>query len=400
MNLVINLLIYLSILRLIYYPFFGPQSVIASAIASILLSVILATNFQIDKSKLIIIFYSLLLFVLNLFSPIGSLNDKFIGFFETVTPFLVLGSVSSSKFLNYLRNNINFFKNSLIFLILILLTGHLIEFLGVPLPKITETPLTTELGKQFLLTNRIASFVGGSGPYSLSLTYLLISLQILNPKSFFWIFLLGLTALFFSFSRLGLFIFLIFNFTIFIIEFFKSINFKNGLINKSKLYNLVVFSFLILLGIQFEFGEQIIVLFNRTVDGLSFEDQGNIDRLQRFLYLVTDFKQDNIMNILIGDGTGITARATGAPQGESQIGKIFVEWGFLGISLIIVWLLELVGILKFKFDQILIKINSSKLALFVTIFANLFFIQAFTSSPIFVSMVFPLIAINYQEILK
>ena len=130
------------------------------------------------------------------------------------------------------------------------------------------------------------------------------------------------------------------------------------------------------------------------------EDKGNINRLQRFYYLINDFKEDNIMNILIGDGTGKTARTVGAPQGESQIGKIYVEWGFLGISLILVWLLELVGILKFKFDQVLIKSNGLKFALFIALFANLLFIQAFTSSPIFVSMVFPLIAINYQEILK
>jgi len=254
---------------------------------------------------------------------------------------------------------------------------------------------------QFAFRQRITSFVGSPGPYSLSLTYLLISLQILKPKIFFPIFILGFIFQLFSFSRLGLAIFIIFNFTVFIFEFIKVINIKNGLIKKKTVFLSLAIFFLILIGINLEFGDKIMVVYNRFIDGFNFiEDKGNINRLQRFYYLINDFKEDNIMNILIGDGTGKTARTVGAPQGESQIGKIYVEWGFLGISLILVWLLELVGILKFKFDQLLIKSNGLKFALFIALFANLLFIQAFTSSPIFVSMVFPLIAINYQEILK
>ena len=106
------------------------------------------------------------------------------------------------------------------------------------------------------------------------------------------------------------------------------------------------------------------------------------------------------MNILIGDGTGVTARSSGAPQGESQIGKIFVEWGLLGVSLVLVWILDLVGILKFRIKEVFIKSNVFKLALFIALLSNLTLIQAFTSSPIFVSMLFPLIVINYREITK
>ncbi len=401
MKLVIILLSYLSILRLFYFPFLGVNSIYATAISSILLSVIFAIYFRIDKSKLIIIFYSLLLFILNLFTPDISFNFKIITFFETITPFLLLGSVSSSRFSKFLRNNIKFFQNGIIFLILILLIGHLIEFLGYPLPKVNATPLTEEISQDFSFSDRIASFVGVAGPYSLSLTYLLISLQILIPKIFFLIFILGFIPLLYSFSRLGLSIFLIFNFSVFIFEFLKVINIKNGLIKKRTVFVALAISFLILIGISFEFGDKINLVFNRFIAGFNFtEDAGNVDRLDRFFYLINDFKQDGIMNILIGDGTGITARALGAPQGESQIGKIYVEWGFIGISLILVWLLEIVGILKFKFDQVLIKSNGFKFALFITLFANLLFIQAFTSSPIFVSMIFPLIAINYKEILK
>ena len=401
MKLVIILLSYLSILRLIYFPFLGVQSIYATAISSILLSGILVVYFKIDKSKLIIIFYSLLLFILNLFTPDTSFNYKVISYFETITPFLLLGSVSSSRFSKFLRNKIKFFQNGIIFLIFILLIGHLIEFLGYPLPKVNATPLTEAISEDFSLKSRIASFVGVAGPYSLSLSYLLISLQILKPKIFFLIFTLGTIPLLYSFSRLGLAIFFIFNFTVFIFEFLKIISIKNGLIKKRGLFVSLAISFLILIGISFGYGDKVIVVLNRFIDGFDFTgDAGNVDRLQRFFYLINDFKEDNIMNILIGDGTGTTARTVGAPQGESQIGKIYVEWGFLGISLILVWLLEIVGILKFKFDQVLIKSNGLKIALFITLFANLLFIQAFTSSPIFVSMIFPLIAIHYQEIFK
>ena len=401
MKLVINSLIYLSILRLIYFPFFGRASTYATAIASILLAAILVAYFKIDKSKLIIVFYSLLLLILNLFAPETSFNFKIISYFETITPFLLLGSISSSGFSKYVRKNIKFFKNGIILLLLILLIGHLIEFLGYPLPKVNEAYLTRELVQQFSIRFRIGSFVGVAGPYALSLTYLLISLQIFKPKISFPIFIFGFITLLYSFSRLGLTIFLIFNVTVFLLELLKVLNFKNGLIKKRALFISLTLASLIFLGINFEFGDKLNIVFNRFLDGFDFtQDAGNVERLERFQALVIDFKQDNIMNILIGDGTGITARAVGAPQGESQIAKIYIEWGLIGISLILVWLLEIVGILKLRIDQVLIKINSFKLALFITIFVNLFFIQAFTSSPIFVSMVFPLIAIHYREFIK
>jgi len=198
---------------------------------------------------------------------------------------------------------------------------------------------------------------------------------------------------------LGLTIFLIFNFIIILFELFKILNFKSFLIKKRIIYIFSIFLFIVLT-INFNYGDQINSVFNRFIDGFNFKDVGNVSRLERFLYLVVDFKENNIMNILIGDGTGITARSSGAPQGESQIGKIFVEWGLLGVSLVLAWILDLVGILKFRFNQLSIKINSLNSALFVTLLSNLLLIQAFTSSPIFVSMVFPLIAINYREITK
>ena len=141
--------------------------------------------FNIDKSKVIIICYSLILYILNLVSFGTSLDLKIVSFFETITPFILLGSVTSKRFLDYLRNNFKFFKNALIILILILLFGHLIQLLGFPLPVISGTPLTKEMSDSFIVSNRITSFIGVSGPYSLSICYLLIALQILKPKIFY-----------------------------------------------------------------------------------------------------------------------------------------------------------------------------------------------------------------------
>ena len=401
MNLLIISLIYLSILRLMYLPFAGSNSHWVSAIFSILLAGIMFVFFKIDKSKVIIIYYSLILYILNLVSFGTSLDLKIVSYFETITPFILLGSVTSKRFLDYLRNNIKFFKNALIILILILLFGHLIQLLGFPLPSISGTPLTKEISDSFIVNVRITSFVGVSGPYSLSICYLLIALQILKPKIFYPIFIFGSIAQLLSFSRLGLTIFLIFNFTIFLFELLEilSLSFKNGLIKKRMISIFSIFIFIILT-INFNYGDQLNVVFNRFVDGFTYKDMGNISRLERFLYLVVDFKENNIMNILIGDGTGVTARSSGAPQGESQIGKIFVEWGLLGVSLVLVWILDLVGILKFRIKQVFIKSNIFKLALFIALLSNLILIQAFTSSPIFVSMLFPLIAIKYREITK
>ena len=160
MNLVIVSFIYLSILRLIFYPFVGNFSHWASAIFSVLLASILFIFFNIDKSKLLIICYSLILYILNLVSYGTNLDLKIVSLFETITPYILLGSVSSKRFVKYLKNNINFFKNGSIILLLILLIGHLIQLLGFPLPQISGTPLSSEIRNQFAANTRIGSFVG------------------------------------------------------------------------------------------------------------------------------------------------------------------------------------------------------------------------------------------------
>ena len=89
-----------------------------------------------------------------------------------------------------------FLKKIILFFILLLLLGHFLNLIGVPLPNISETPIAG-WGAQNVdqdsiekIRFRVSSFVGTSGPYSLTMAYLTISYAILNPKSKFYIFLL------------------------------------------------------------------------------------------------------------------------------------------------------------------------------------------------------------------
>ena len=80
------------------------------------------------------------------------------------------------------------------------------------------------------------------------------------------------------------------------------------------------------------------------------EDTGNIDRLS-FPQLVFDIKENNFMNFIIGDGTGRTSKSSAAFQGESQLGKIYVEWGIIGVILVIGWLSNVLLIVKYRLNK-------------------------------------------------
>ena len=88
-------------------------------------------------------------------------------------------------------------KKVLIFLIFILLLGHILTFLGVNLPSTNSTPISTwgtgsvDIQTATSVTIRISSFVGSPGPYSLSIAYLFIAFSILNKKYKNFIFVIG-----------------------------------------------------------------------------------------------------------------------------------------------------------------------------------------------------------------
>ena len=398
MKFAIFSLIYLSILRVLYIPIFGDSSSVVSGALSVILGFILLFRFKVDNSTLFIIPYSILLFFISLFTEYNSIFDILITFFETLTPFIIIGVICSSNFKLYVSNNILFFKKGIILLILILLLGHALNLIGVPIPDLGNVALTTELVDTFNTKTRISSFVGTSGPYSLCISFLLISLQILYPRFFPQICILGTIILLFTFSRLGLALFIVFN-SIYLIQY--SIGFlgiQNLKIRKSTFFYLVISIVLSFIIINLYY-EPILTLYTRFLDGFNFvNDPGNVGRITRFKQLVFEIKENNFYNILIGDGTGTTSRFLQAYQGESQLAKVYVEWGLIGLSLTIFWLLNISTILKLKSNKILIDTsNKYSFPVFFSLIFSLLFIQSFTSSPVFVSMIFPIIAMNYRS---
>ena len=396
MKFAILTLIYLSILRVFYIPIFGDSSSVVSGALSVILAFVLLFRFKVDNSTLFIIPYSILLFFISLFTEYPSIVDISITFFETLTPFVVIGVICSSNFKRYVNKNILFFKKGIILLILILLLGHAFNLIGIPLPDLGNVPLIDDLQDTFNTQTRVSSFVGTSGPYSLCISFLLISLQIFYPKFFFQILILGTLILLLSFSRLGLALFVTFNFIYLIQYLIGLIRRQNLKIRKNTFYYSVITIGLIIIFINL-FYEPILTLYIRFLDGFDFvNDPGNVGRITRFKQLVFEIKENNFYNILIGDGTGTTSRFLQAYQGESQLAKVYVEWGLIGLSLTIFWLLNISNILKLKANQIFFNTTKYSFPLFSSLMFSLLFIQSFTSSPVFISMIFPIIAMNYR----
>ena len=396
MKFAIFSLIYLSILRVAYIPFLGDRSAIVSGAISVILGLILLLKFKVDNSTLFIIPYSILLFFISIFFEYENFVGILISFFETLTPFIVIGVICSSNFKRYVYRNILFFKKGIILLILILLFGQLLNLIGVPLPDTGNIALAKELEDTFNTQTRVSSFVGTSGPYSLCISFLLITLQILYSRFFAQIFTLGTLILLFSFSRLGLAIFILFN-SIYLIQYLIGIFRRQNLkIRKDIFFYLVITIGLILIILNLYY-EPVLSLYIRFLDGFDVvNDPGNLGRISRFKQLVFEIKENNFYNILIGDGTGTTSRFLRAYQGESQLAKVYVEWGLIGLSLTIFWILEISNVLKLKGNRIFLDTNKYSFPVFSTLMFSLLFVQAFTSSPVFISMIFPIIAMNYR----
>ena len=70
----------------------------------------------------------------------------------------------------------------------------------------------------------------------------------------------------------------------------------------------------------------------------------------------------------------------------------------VGLTLMIAWIVDVIGIIKFQFNRLYIDYDNKKIALFFTIFFNLLFIQAFTSAPVFVSISLAIGALNYKTL--
>ena len=240
MNILLTTLIYLSILRISYYPVFGERASVFSGFLSILLSFILFISFKLTNSTKIIVYYSIILLFVTFSSNNSNLNINFIGFLETITPYLIIGITSSFYFIQYSKKYIKFFRKSVIYLLFILLFGQILNLLGVPLPSLVDIPISGELKGLTLNSFRVTSFVGTSGPYAMTLNYLLIALQIANPKYFIQIFFTGCLILLFTFSRLGLAIFIIYNLIYFILKFLSGFNSNLFYIRKNLFIFLII----------------------------------------------------------------------------------------------------------------------------------------------------------------
>ena len=318
---------------------------------------------------------------------------------ETVTPYIIIGSFCINRVRTKLSLTRNFVLRLVVLLLSILIFGQILTLIGIELPVIWGVPLTTELSQVIEFTRfRVSSFVGTSGPFSMALTYLLISLQILLPNRFFLIAILGTILEIISFSRLGLILFLTFNLIFLFPYLIKRLNLR---INKPNPYTLVLSLIVILYFINYIQFENILIIMERITKSFDFvSDKGNLSRLDQWSLMITQVKANNIFSILFGDGTGITARALSGVQGESQILKIYVEWGLIGLILFTYWLIRSTNLYIYnnlKLSQPIKIRNIKNVSLTLTIILNCMVLQIFTSSPGFIAMGLAVLSLNVSE---
>ena len=108
-------------------------------------------------------------------------------------------------------------------------------------------------------------------------------------------------------------------------------------------------------------------------------DVANVDRFNRISGSF-NIIFDNIYSFLLGSGTGMTSRALGSYQYESQIIKIFIEWGLIGSFLFFSWFFKTLR--DTSKDNNNLKLSNNYLPLLITIICNFSFIQVLTSAPI------------------
>ena len=136
---------------------------------------------------------------------------------------------------------------------------------------------------------------------------------------------------------------------------------------------------IILIIFSINYRDIIIANFNRMLYLINLQaesDIANLDRLYR-MELSRQVIFDSFYSFICGSGTGITSRSIGGEQYESQLIKVFVEWGLLGFILYGNWILyTLRDTAKIGYK----KYNLNYLPLLITVLINLSFIQALTSA--------------------
>tara|TARA_Y100000589_G_scaffold330271_1_gene379404 strand:- start:8901 stop:10154 length:1254 start_codon:yes stop_codon:yes gene_type:complete len=391
---IIFLLLFFSIFRVFLIPLGGTAN--ASLIAGLLN---ILTAFQIifysklNFDGLLLFSYAILMIIPSFFYEL-TLFEIFISFLETITPIIIFSASTNIVFLNKLGITKRNFQRFLSVIIFLLLLGHLLTLIGFDIPSIRSVPISTwgsESGQDIdlgFIRSRVASFVGTSGPYSNSMAYLFIAFSILIRNQKLLILVSGLIVQLLSFSRIGFAILFIY-FVISEIEKIKII--FNIKFHKFKVNNLLFFIFTLIPLIYFIFSYKDILSFQIERVFYLFtlaNDVSNQVRINRMDMAITQI-YETIFSPIIGSGTGITARSIGGNQYESQIVKILVEWGLIGLSIFIYWLFK---IIKTSFNKAFSLFDPEFLALILTIIFNLFVIQALTSAPIISSISLTLMA--------
>ena len=296
-----------------------------------------------DNSQLFFLkFYSIIMLIPILFFEKSNFINAGIGYVETMTPILMFSAFSSYRVIKKFNFDIKFVRNLIFFLLFILIAGHIMTFAGINIPAIETTPLSTwdtgniDINKVSTIRTRISSFVGTSGPYSISLAYLFIALSIVLPKYKNPILFFGIIVEILSFTRSGLAIIIVYFFFSNFLNSYKLINFNLFRLSKKKIIIYTIFLIFFVV-IFINYSQLLLALLNRMIKLFSLlGDAGNTDRLNRMLD-AQDIVFNTIHSFFIGSGTGLTSRANDSSQYESQIVKIFIEWGLIGFVLFINW---------------------------------------------------------------
>lgn len=377
-------LLFFSIFRVFLIPIGGMSkaSTIAGAL-NILLALQVLFYSRLNINVFLLIAYAIVMVIPSFLGGLDS-SEIIISFLETISPYLIITASTSIMFIKKIGITIPKLKKFIILVTLLLLLGHFLSLIGVPIPSLFKVPIATwgsdNTGSAMLqkIDGRISSFVGTSGPYSLSIAYLFISLSILYKNNKFLILFIGSVVQVLSFSRIGFSIILCYVFFYYFDIIKTLLNWKKRKLSKKNLFIFI----LVILAISyciFYFWELIEYQIDRILYLFTFtNDVSNQVRVMRMNDAINQINE-TIFTPLTGSGTGSTARSIGGNQYESQIYKIFVEWGLIGSAIFLNWFLKTLKISGLKNSYFL---DKSYLPLTITIFFNLYVIQAFTSAPV------------------
>lgn len=361
----------LAIFRIILYPVFGESSSVVSAVPISLFGIyILLFN----KEGLILYLIGFAV-VLSLPTFFGAEDTKKIipAIVETIIPYILFTALPL-KYKNIIAPTKVELQRLSLLLLIGLVMGMGLQYMGFWLPVINEVPVNAEF--HMISTTRFSSLVGTSGPFALSLAYIVIACSFLFPSSS--IFIIGLGCIFelLSLSRSGLAVLGLFILIDFVLSR-KAIATNPLVIRKSRLFAILLLSVIVSCVIMYQDFDVLSLTLKRFFMAFNFnEDAGSSERIYRATDLLTRSFSDPF-GWFLGHGTGSTARILGGEQGESQLVKMFYEWGIFGCALVIYLMIKMLK--QWHIDR-------RQFSLLIVILANMTFLQVFTSPPVYVSM--------------